>query len=237
MKKRGPEITRRQILAGALYGAAALAGLSGCDKLFDRLERSRKIQALLGSAEGVNRRLLRLLTGRGRLAQEFSENDISRVFKQNGNPPPSAEDYTTDAAAGWAKWRLEVTGLVERPARFTFAELKALPARTQITRHDCVEGWSAIAKWKGVPLAHIVERVNPARAARYAVFYCMDRDDSGNGYYESIDIRDARHPQTILAYEMNGAPLPVEHGAPLRLRVETQLGYKMAKYIRRIEFV
>jgi DMSO/TMAO reductase YedYZ molybdopterin-dependent catalytic subunit len=236
MKKSGPEISRRKILAGVLYGAALL-GLSGCDKLFDRLQRSRKVQALLASAEGANRRFLRLLTGRHRLAQEFEEKDISRHFKQNGNPPPDAQEYITDAAGGWSRWRLELDGLVERPARFTLAELKALPARTQITRHDCVEGWSAIAKWKGVPLAVLVERVKPARAARYAVFHCMDRDDGGETYYESIDLRDARHPQTILAYEMNGAPLPVEHGAPLRLRVETQLGYKMAKYIRRIEFV
>jgi DMSO/TMAO reductase YedYZ molybdopterin-dependent catalytic subunit len=236
MKKSGPEISRRKVLAGALYGAA-LVGLSGCDRLFDRLERSRKVQALLGSAEGASRWLLRLLTGRGRMAQEFSEQDISRNFKQNGNPPPIANEYTADAKAGWTEWRLEVDGLVERAARFTLADLKAMPARTQITRHDCVEGWSAIAKWKGVPLEEIAQRVKPGRAARYVVFHCMDRDDSGELYYESIDLVDARHPQTILAYEMNGALLPVAHGAPLRLRVETQLGYKMAKYIRRIEFV
>ena len=236
MKKSGPDIPRRKILAAALYGAAFL-GLSGCDKLFDRLERNKKVQALLGSAEGASRRLLRLLTGRGRLAQEFSEKDISHYFKQNGNPPPFTVDYMADAASGWSKWRLEVAGLVERPSRFTLNELKALPSRTQITRHDCVEGWSAIAKWKGVPLGEIAQRVGPAEAARYVVFYCMDGDDDGVLYYESIDLRDARHPQTILAYEMNDRPLPVEHGAPLRLRVETQLGYKMAKYIRRIDFV
>ena len=112
-----------------------------------------------------------------------------------------------------------------------------MPSRTQITRHDCVEGWSAIAKWKGVPLAKIIERVHPAAQAKYVVFFCMDSDDSGNNYYESLDLLDAHHPQTILAYEMNDRSLPVEHGAPLRLRVETQLGYKHAKYIRAIEFV
>jgi len=236
MKKSGLEITRRKLLAGALYGAAML-GLSGCDKLFNRLQQSRRVEALLDSAETASRGFLRLLTGRRRLAQEFEEKDISRYFKPNGNPPPLENEYLADAAGGWTNWRLDVGGMVERPTRFTLAELKELPARTQITRHDCVEGWSAIAKWKGVPLARIIARVNPAPAARYAVFHCMDRDDDGELYYESIDMRDARHPQTILAYEMNGAPLPVEHGAPLRLRVETQLGYKMAKYIRRIDFV
>ncbi|HEY1373102.1 MAG TPA: molybdopterin-binding protein [Candidatus Binatia bacterium] len=236
MTKSGPEITRRKILTGALYGAALL-GISGCDKFFNRLQQNRKVEALLDSAETASRGFLRLLTGRRRLAQEFEEKDISRYFKPNGNPPPLENEYITDANAGWASWRLEIGGMVERPARLTLEELKDLPARTQITRHDCVEGWSAIAKWKGVPLARLIARVIPAPAARYVVFHCMDRDDNGELYYESIDMRDARHPQTILAYEMNGAPLAVEHGAPLRLRVETQLGYKMAKYIRRIEFV
>ena len=236
MRKSSAELTRRKILTGALYGAALVA-FSGCDKLFDRLQRSRKVEALLDSAETASRRFLRLLTGRGRMAQEFEEKDISRYFKQNGNAPPSAKEYIADAANRWHSWRLEIGGAVEHPARFTLAELTALPSRTQITRHDCVEGWSAIAKWKGVPLGEIMRRVGPTSAARYAVFYCMDGDDDGELYYESIDMRDARHPQTILAYEMNGAPLPVEHGAPLRLRVETQLGYKMAKYVRRIDFV
>ncbi|HEX9443965.1 MAG TPA: molybdopterin-binding protein, partial [Candidatus Binatia bacterium] len=211
--------------------------LSGCDKLFNRLQENKKFLSVLESAEWLNQRLLRLLGGKNRLAKEFGENEISIYFKPNGNPPPFTIAYTTDAAAGWPGWRLEVAGLVRRPALLALEEIRALPARSQITRHDCVEGWSAIAKWKGVPLAEIVKRVEPRPEARYAVFYCMDGDDEGNLFYESIDMRDAAHPQTILAYEMNGRPLAVEHGAPLRLRVETQLGYKMAKYIRRIEFV
>ena len=112
-----------------------------------------------------------------------------------------------------------------------------MPARSQITRHDCVEGWSAIGKWKGVPLTEIMKVVQPDPQAKYVVFYCMDMDTESNNFYESIDMVDALHPQTILAYEMNDQSLPIEHGAPLRLRVETQLGYKMAKYIQRIEFV
>ncbi len=235
MRRSNLDPYRRKLLVAA-FQASGVFFLSGCEKLFNGLQQNKKIVSVLETAEGVNRRLLRLLTGR-RLAQEFAEKDISRYFKPNGNPPPFTIEYRTDAASGWPSWRLEVAGRVKRPARFTIEELRAMPPRTQITRHDCVEGWSAIAKWKGVPLREIAGRVEPESSARYVVFYCMDTDDNGNSFYESIDMRDAAHPQTILAYEMNDRPLAVEHGAPLRLRVETQLGYKMAKYVRRVEFV
>ena len=236
MKKKNLEFTRRKILLG-LINVSGVFFLSGCEKFFNRMQQNKKVLSVLESAERVNRRLLRFLTGRSRLAQEFGETDISRYFKPNGNPPPFTMEYMTDATSGWLGWRLEVAGLVKQPASFTLDDLKSMPSRTQITRHDCVEGWSAIAKWKGAPLEEIMKKVELQPNARYVVFYCMDTDDDGNSFYESIDLRDARHPQTILAYEMNDRPLPVEHGAPLRLRVETQLGYKMAKYIRRIEFV
>jgi DMSO/TMAO reductase YedYZ molybdopterin-dependent catalytic subunit len=146
-------------------------------------------------------------------------------------------DYIADAANQWSSWRLEVSGRVRQVTKLSLAELKCLPSRTPITRHDCVEGWSAIAKWKGVPLAEIMRRVQPNPEAKYVVFHCMDTDDQGTNYYESIDLIDASHPQTILAYEMNDRALPIEYGAPLRLRVENQLGYKHAKYIYKIEFV
>jgi DMSO/TMAO reductase YedYZ molybdopterin-dependent catalytic subunit len=236
MQKNSPAVSRRRILMGALQ-LGGIVLLSGCEKLFNGLQQNRKVVSVLEWAESANRGLLRLLTGKRRLAQEFEEKDISKHFKPNGNPPPFTIEYQTDSAEGWPNWRLEVGGLVKKRARFTLEQLKAMPARTQITRHDCVEGWSAIAKWKGVPVKELMINVEPDPRARYAVFYCMDTDDDGNAFYESIDLRDAGHPQTILAYEMNDRPLPVEHGAPLRLRVETQLGYKMAKYIRRIEFV
>ena len=229
-------LTRRKLLFGVAQGTGLLL-LSGCEKAFNGLQQNKTFLSLLESAEGANRRLLRLLTGKNKLAQEFTEQDISRTFKANGNPPPITMVYTADAAKQWISWRLEVTGLVKQPARFSLSELRALPSRTQITRHDCVEGWSAIGKWKGVPLTEIIQRVQPTPEAKYVVFHCMDTDDNGTNYYESIDFRDATHPQTILAYEMNDRALPVDQGAPLRLRVETQLGYKMAKYIRRIEFV
>lgn len=236
MKKNSSGMSRRKILLGALNGAGLLL-LSGCENVFNQLHQNQKVLSLLESVEGSNRRLLRSLTGKNKLAQEFSEKDISRYFKPNGNPPPFTGQYVMDAMSGWSFWRLEVGGVVKKPGQFSLEELKAIPGRTQITRHDCVEGWSAIAKWKGVPLSEISKRVQPESSAQYVVFYCMDTDQEGNHYYESIDLRDASHPQTILAYEMNERPLPIEHGAPLRLRVETQLGYKMAKYIQRIEYV
>jgi DMSO/TMAO reductase YedYZ molybdopterin-dependent catalytic subunit len=130
---------------------------------------------------------------------------------------------------------------VENPAEYSLADLRAMPSRTQITRHDCVEGWSCIGKWKGVPLSLLLEKARLKPEARYIVFHCADEfektlDGSGQ-YYESIGLEDAFHAQTILAYEMNDQTLPIAHGAPLRVRVERQLGYKMAKYIMRIEAV
>jgi DMSO/TMAO reductase YedYZ molybdopterin-dependent catalytic subunit len=132
--------------------------------------------------------------------------------------------------------------LVEHPQQLSLAELRALPTRTQITRHDCVEGWSCIGEWTGTPLAGVLDRAVLKSAARYVLFHCFDTMDDGDlsgptPFYGSIDLAAARHPQTILAYEMNGEPLPVKYGAPLRVRVERQLGYKMTKYIKRIELV
>jgi DMSO/TMAO reductase YedYZ molybdopterin-dependent catalytic subunit len=139
------------------------------------------------------------------------------------------------ARAGFADWKLDVGGLVQRPLTFSLAELRELPSRTQITRHDCVEGWSAIGKWTGAQLGRILERSQALPSARYVVFHCADPDEEGVFYYESLDFDDAFHPQTILAYEMNNQILPIAHGAPVRLRVERQLGYKHAKYVMRIE--
>lgn len=136
-------------------------------------------------------------------------------------------------------WRLSVDGLVEHPGEFSLAQLRAMPSRTQITRHDCVEGWSAIGQRTGVPLSEVLKIVQPKADARYVMFYCADpmEEDGTDRYYESTDMDDAYHPQTILAHELNGKNLPIENGAPIRARIERQLGYKMAKYIMRIELV
>jgi len=234
--KLNPKLSRRTVLIGALQGAS-LVFLSGCEKLFDSFAQNKNVQSLLEIAEYGSRRAQRLITPRNKLAKEFDAKDISPKFRPNGNPPPITMEYIADAQNHRPKWRLEVSGLVTQPAIFSLADLKAMPSRTQITRHDCVEGWSVIGKWKGVRLEEIINRVRPTAGAKYVVFRCMDTDSDGVNYFESIDMIDAVHPQTILAYELNDQPLPVDNGAPLRLRVENQLGYKHAKYIRALEFV
>lgn len=226
-------INRRHLL----LGSAALA-LSGC-KVFDSASESDStVRQLFASHEGLTRTAQRALIG-DRLAPEFLDRDIRQGQRPNGSTDPDSTDYRQMAETGFRDFRLTVTGLVERPQSLSLANLTALPSRTQITRHDCVEGWSCIAKWQGVPLGTVLKLAQPKLTARYAVFHCYDAIERGLSgevfYYESIDLIDAFHPQTILAYAMNGSPLPVANGAPLRLRVERQLGYKMAKYVHTIE--
>jgi DMSO/TMAO reductase YedYZ molybdopterin-dependent catalytic subunit len=152
---------------------------------------------------------------------------------------PQSLAYQRHVEEGFANWRLVINGLVHSPVAFSLTDLQAMNTRTQITRHDCVEGWSAIAQWRGVPLKALLLQAGLLPEARFLVFHCADnlggtQDDSGL-YYESIDLFDAFHPQTIMAFELNGKALPVSNGAPVRLRVERQLGYKQAKYVMRIE--
>jgi DMSO/TMAO reductase YedYZ molybdopterin-dependent catalytic subunit len=226
--------SRRRFLARTAGVAGAFA-LSGCDAL----SRTEWFPSVLGAGEKLSQATHHLLTPRQAMAQEFSAVDLSPTFRSNGTAMPNNAQYQELAAAGFADYRLEVGGLVEQPASLSLAELRALPSRTQITRHDCVEGWSAIGKWKGARLGALLERARPKPEARYVVFYCADpMEDDGTGfYYESIDMNDAFHPQTLLAYELNDKALPIPNGAPIRLRVERQLGYKHAKYVMRIELV
>jgi DMSO/TMAO reductase YedYZ molybdopterin-dependent catalytic subunit len=217
--------------------AAGSATLSACD----RIARSDTVNSALDRAQGWNRSVQRWLLGRRALAPEYGERDISRQFRANGSTDPGTDEYSRLAQGGFADYKLIVDGLVEHRLSLSLDELRRMPARTQITRHDCVEGWSCIAKWSGVRLTSILELASLKPTARYLAFYCadtlsMELDGTGQ-YYETIDLIDAVHPQTILAYDMNGAPLPVAHGAPLRLRLERQLGYKMAKYVMRIEAI
>jgi DMSO/TMAO reductase YedYZ molybdopterin-dependent catalytic subunit len=223
-----PDLSRRRLLGG-LAGAGLL---SGCD----RLGQSPGVQKILFGAEDAHRVLQRGLTDRMALAREFSERDMSPTFRVNGTRDPGTPDYRAHALRNFADWQLVVDGLVERPFAIPLAALKALPYRTQITRHDCVEGWSAIGKWHGPPLKLLLDRAGLRDGARYIVFHCADLY-GGRPYYESIDLVDAFHPQTILAWGMNNATLGIGHGAPLRLRVERQLGYKHAKYVTRVEAV
>lgn len=222
---------RRHVLRGlVLAGSGAM--LAGCD----RLDASARFHGVLSWAETLNYRLHRALVGQA-LAREFRPDQVSAHFPMNGSIEPHHADVVRHVPSGFADWQLEVGGLVGRPARFGLADLRAMPARTQITRHDCVEGWSAIGQWTGVPLGHVLDRVVLDPRARFIVFHCADLLGGRHPYYESIDLVDAYHPQTILAYAMAGAPLPLGHGAPLRLRVERQLGYKHAKFVMRIEAV
>lgn len=244
------KLDRRLFLTGAagLTGAASLA-LAGCDDIAS----SKPGSAALDAASDLTYRTQRVLR-EGKLAQEFPASAISKVFKPNGSIDPKDPAYKKLAAEKFAGFTMSVGGLVAKPRSFTLDDLKALPARTQITRHDCVEGWSCIGQWTGVPLHAVLDLVEPKPEARFVVFHCFDRyetdyttdpstqdtaDASSDAptFYGSIGMADALHPQTILAYAMNGAPLPVAHGAPLRVRVERQLGYKMTKYIRGIDVV
>ncbi|MFC3692552.1 molybdopterin-binding protein [Chenggangzhangella methanolivorans] len=230
-------LNRRALLLGATAAVGA-ASLGGCDQLADTPWFSRALKA----GDDANLFVQRLMLSKTTLAREYAEADISPWFKPNGTIDPVDAPYKALAANGFADFRLEVTGLVETPLRLSLDDLRGLPARTQITRHDCVEGWSCIGKWTGAPLSALLDRAGLKPEARYVVFRCADTMEEANDgspvrYYESVDLVDAVHPQTILAYEMNGAPLSVQHGAPLRLRVERQLGYKMAKYVMVVEVV
>ena len=222
-------LTRRQLLGAGALGAGGLV-LSGCD----RLGASPGFRAVLQQAEGLHTGFQRLIGGDGALAREYSLADMSPVFRVNGNSEVEDSTYRQHAASGFAGWSLMVDGLVRSPLALPLLALQAMPQRAQITRHDCVEGWSAIGQWQGPQLGQVLGLAGLLPAARYIVFHCADRFGSAP-YYESIDLADAFHPQTILAWRMNGQPLPIGHGAPLRLRVERQLGYKHAKYVMRVE--
>jgi DMSO/TMAO reductase YedYZ molybdopterin-dependent catalytic subunit len=230
--------SRRRLLAGAAIMGSG-AALSGCDVFDAQLRRGAGLRGVLESANTLTYRVQRMLIGGTALAQEFTEADIRQPMRPNGVTQPDDPTYAALAGGNFADWRLDVTGMVAQPLSLSLADLRTMPSRTQITRHDCVEGWSCIAKWTGVPLAHVLDLAGAAPGARYVVFRCLDtieRSLAGEiKYYESIDLVDARHPQTILAYGMNDADLSVANGAPLRVRVERQLGYKMAKYVHAIE--
>jgi DMSO/TMAO reductase YedYZ molybdopterin-dependent catalytic subunit len=279
-------ILHRRGLLTATAGLAGTALLGGCDRFAGTDSGRRTLRA----GEDANLFVQRLLMSDATLAREFPESMISPWFKPNGSIDPPDRAYKALAATNFSDFKLKVDGLVETPLSLSFADLRALPARTQITRHDCVEGWSCIGKWSGVPLAEVLKKAGLKPQARYAVLHCADtleyasadgawlrpsepgtvreahaayvqlaaagdwggsptgtangdaNDDETTGrkpirYYESIDLFDAFNPQTILAYDLNGKALPVSNGAPLRLRVERQLGYKNAKYVMRVEMV
>jgi DMSO/TMAO reductase YedYZ molybdopterin-dependent catalytic subunit len=217
---------RRNVLAGL-----AAAFTAGCSKVGE----SDWFGGVVKQAADLHRTAHRAL-GRPNLAPEFSKADISPFFRGNGSTDVDTDAYRASAAAGFADWRLAVGGLVDRPLSLSLEQLRALPQRTQITRHDCVEGWSAIGQWTGPQLGMILDMAGLRGSGNYVVFRCADTL-AGATYYESVDMDDALHPQTIVAHTLNDEPLPVINGAPLRVRIERQLGYKSAKYLTGIEVV
>jgi DMSO/TMAO reductase YedYZ molybdopterin-dependent catalytic subunit len=230
-------MTDRRKFLTRTAASLTLLSLGGCTKL----SQKKWVADLLGEVEILSRRAQRLFAGSHALAPEFSKADIAPEFRGNGTTRPDTIDYQTHAANDFKDWRIDVTGLVEHPLSLSMAALKEFPSRTQITRHDCVEGWSCIGQWTGTPLASVLALAKPKQNARFVVFYCADNMASAEEnpalYYESLDLLEATHPQTLLAYELNERPLPIQNGAPVRLRAERQLGYKMAKYINKIELV
>jgi DMSO/TMAO reductase YedYZ molybdopterin-dependent catalytic subunit len=229
-------LTRRTLIAGGSAAAATLT--SACDPA--SIEDVQALRQVLSFGEFLSMHAQRLLLAGQPLAREYTEADISAEFPVNGTERPGGAAYFRHVMSNFASFRLTVDGLVTKPLSLTLDDVKAMPSRTQITMHNCDEGWSAIGKWTGVPVSVLLQAAELKPEARYVVFHCMDQLRTSRDvglYYESLDLFDALHPQTILAYGMNGKALPMPHGAPLRLRVERQIGYKNAKYVNRIEAV
>lgn len=222
-----PDIKRRSLIAGL-----AALGVGACAKI----SASETTKSLFNAAEGWHRAAHRALANRQALAPEYAQHERSPTFRGNGSVTVESPFYREQLAHGFPDWKLDVRGLVDQPLTLTMADLRALPQRTQITRHDCVEGWSAIGEWSGPQLSVLLETARVRASANFIVFRCADTL-YGRDYYESIDMVDAWHPQTIIAHALNGAPLPEKNGAPLRMRIERQLGYKHAKYLTAIEAV
>jgi DMSO/TMAO reductase YedYZ molybdopterin-dependent catalytic subunit len=224
-------VTRRKLITTGLATVAGASGLAVAARLAGRYGLIPPDHGgIFGVGETLTYAAQRLLMSHHSLAREFNRSEISKVAPVNGKPPEN-DIYPRLLAGGFADWRLTVDGLVARPSSFSLAELKRLPSRSQITHQACEEGWSFIAEWTGVPLSYILNSVGVQPQAKYVVFFPLDP------WWESIDMVDAWHPQTLLAYGMNGQELPTPHGAPLRLRVPRQLGYKSTKYLSRITVV
>jgi DMSO/TMAO reductase YedYZ molybdopterin-dependent catalytic subunit len=233
-------LTRRTLVTAGLATAGA-AGLAGGVNLIGRYGLIPPDRGgILGIGETLTYSAQRLLTSGQSLAREFPRSQISKVAPVNGLPPED-ETYRGWLANGFKDWRLTVDGLVARPMSFSLEELKALPSESHIILHACEEGWSYIAEWTGVRLASVLDLVGIRPEARYALFvpFANLKQDRSvvRVLWDSIDMADALHPQTLLAYGMNGEELPAGHGAPVRLRLSRQLGYKNTKYLSRITLI
>jgi DMSO/TMAO reductase YedYZ molybdopterin-dependent catalytic subunit len=214
-------LSRRSLIAGA-------AGIGGASLAATNASWPPACRGVFGVSDALTYAAHRALLSHQPLAREFGREMITRKFPVNGTKNPPSAEYQELLAGRFAGWRLPVDGLVSRPGQLSLSFLKGLPSRTQVTQQSCEEGWSAIAEWTGAQLARVLDSVGILPQARYVVFRTVD------GWFDSLDMADALHPQTLLAYGMNGGELPVEYGAPVRLRVERQLGYKNLKYISHV---
>ena len=236
------QLNRRRLLGLGAASAGSML-LAGCDT-FDFLgQRAHPARDFLERANSLTYAAQRALVGDQALAREFAESDIRQGQRPNGSTDPRTNipEYKQLADTQFANYRLKITGLVETPKEYSLAELQNMPSRTQITRHDCVEGWSCIAKWTGVPLGRLLDEAKVKPQAQFVMYHCYDVYGGGlsapEPYYETHDLIDAFHPQTICAYGLNGEQLPVANGAPVRVRNERALGYKQPKYVHTIELV
>jgi DMSO/TMAO reductase YedYZ molybdopterin-dependent catalytic subunit len=220
-------VKRRIFVASSL----ASLGLSGCTTSIKQSLTEGPFHGVLASAQKLNHAVI----GTHGMAKLYTDADVDHPFRVNGLDTPSDSFYSGLVRDHFHGYKLIVNGLADRPQAYTLPELRAMMLQTQITRHDCVEGWSAIGKWRGVQLATVIAAAQPKAEARYVIFHCYDRDEQGALYYESLDLHEAAHPQTVLALDLNDKPLDADHGAPVRLRIPTQLGYKSAKWVNRIE--
>lgn len=225
------KLSRRSLITGGLAATAGISGLAVAARLANRYGLIPPDHGgLYGPGETLTYAAQRLLTTHS-VAREFPRTQISAKPFANGRPPKS-EEFKRLQQGGFADWRLNVDGMVARPASFSVADLQRFPASSQITHLACEEGWSFIAEWIGVPLAHVLNEVGILPQAKYVVYFSIQKY-----WTDSIDMADALHPQTLITYAMNGAALPVGHGGPLRMRVPRQLGYKSVKYITRLTVV
>lgn len=217
-----------------LFVAASIsAALAGCSAIGTKLNNNAGFHNALESAETVDERVI----GTRGLVREYSPADISANFPLDSLDTPATPLYEALVSGGFHSYKLVVDGLVEHPQALTLAQLRHMANVSQITRHDCVEGWSAIAQWQGPRLADVIALARPKSPARYVIFHSFDSDANGTPYYESLSLEQAAHPQTLLALVQNGKPITPERGAPVRLRIPTQLGYKSAKWVARVELV
>jgi DMSO/TMAO reductase YedYZ molybdopterin-dependent catalytic subunit len=222
-------LPRRKLIKTGLATAAGVCGLGVAAVLAERYGLFPPDDGgIFGVGETMTYAAQRILMSHHSLAREFNRSEISRVAPVNGKPPEN-ETYQRLLAGGFQDWHLTVDGLVERPAVFSLAELQRFPSRTQITHQACEEGWSFIAEWTGVQLSTVLNFVGVQPEAKYVVYFSLD-----DSWWDSLDMPDALHPQTLLAYGMNGRELPTDHGAPVRMRVARQLGFKSVKHLRQI---